>query len=97
MTRPEAMTNQLLQGGSRQRIKATSPRWIGWKARPLLRIRYGSEDDGCVIAEGADIRGSAAVFRNALRTTRSTFAYPIPGNDGIKENDEIRTLWRAVS
>jgi hypothetical protein len=21
-------------------------RWIGWKARPLLRIRYGSEDDG---------------------------------------------------
>jgi hypothetical protein len=20
-------------------------RWIGWKARPLLRIRYGSEDD----------------------------------------------------
>jgi len=20
--------------------------WIGWKARPLLRIRYGSEDDG---------------------------------------------------
>ena len=20
-------------------------RWIGWKAWPLLRIRYGSEDD----------------------------------------------------
>ena len=25
-----------------------SQRWIGWKARPLLRIRYGSEDDAQV-------------------------------------------------
>ncbi len=24
-----------------------SQRWIGWKAQPLLRIRYGSED-GCL-------------------------------------------------
>jgi hypothetical protein len=43
-------------------IKATSPRWIGWKARPLLRIRYGSEDDGCVIVEGADIRPQRRSF-----------------------------------
>jgi hypothetical protein len=25
-------------------LAASLQRWIGWKARPLLRIRYGSED-----------------------------------------------------
>jgi hypothetical protein len=30
-----------------------SQRWIGWKARPLLRIRYGSEDDAERVAGGA--------------------------------------------
>ena len=29
--------------------------WIGWKARPLLRIRYGSEDDAKLIGEGAEM------------------------------------------
>ena len=29
---------------------------VGWKARPLLRIRYGWEDDADFTAEGADIR-----------------------------------------
>ena len=33
-------------------------RWIGWKARPLLRIRYGSEDDARSLAEGADTAGN---------------------------------------
>jgi hypothetical protein len=32
---------------------ANGGRWIGWKARPLLRIRYGSEDDATTVAEGA--------------------------------------------
>src|SRR4030095_16901685 len=35
---------------SRFRAKFLWLRWIGWKARPLLRIRYGSEDDGRKIA-----------------------------------------------
>src|SRR5437667_11678121 len=33
-------------------------RWIGWKARPLLRIRYGSEDDAEPIAEGANCQAA---------------------------------------
>ena len=51
MTKPKAMTNQCYRVGSRQRIKGISPRWIGF-----------SEDDGCVIAEGADIRRQRRSF-----------------------------------
>src|SRR5436190_6112026 len=46
--------------------------WIGWKARPLLRIRYGSEDD---IGNRRRRRYQAGKpHANALRTTRSTLA-----------------------
>ena len=38
------------------------PGWIGWKARPLLRIRYGSEDDARLIPEGEDIRQQSCKF-----------------------------------
>ena len=37
-------------------------RWIGLKARPLLRIRYGSEADVSLVAEGADIWLRSRVF-----------------------------------
>ena len=36
-------------------------RWIGWKARPLLRARYGSEDDAERVA-GAQVSGGEAAF-----------------------------------
>jgi hypothetical protein len=47
-------------------------RWIGWKARPLLRIRYGSEDD---VGNRQTRRYQAGKpHSNGLRTKRSTLA-----------------------
>ena len=49
----------------------------GWKARPLLRIRYGSKDDvgaGAPSRRRPTARGRAVSIATALRTTRSTLA-----------------------
>ena len=41
---------------------------IGWKARPLFRIRYGSEDDVRLV------EAASSAVTNALGTTRFTLA-----------------------
>jgi len=46
-------------------------RWIGWKTRLLLRIRYGSEDDGAKKSPKAG--GNLHQIGNGLRTTRSMY------------------------
>jgi hypothetical protein len=51
MTKPVAITSECSSVGSRRRIKVPSPRWIGF-----------SEDDGWLIAAGADIRRQCRSF-----------------------------------
>ena len=54
-------------------------RWIGWKARPLLRIRYGSEDDdgaGAPSRRGPTARGRAVSIANALSRLRQGYGEP---------------------
>ena len=52
-------------------------RWIGWKARQFLRIRYGSEGDagaGAPSRRGtARARGRAVSIATSVHRTRSTY------------------------
>ena len=68
-------------------------RWIGLKARPLLRIRYGSEADVSLVAEDADIWRRSRVFcqrveDNAfhLRSTRFAPCLTIAGQFTARSN-----------
>ena len=67
-------------------ILTRARRWVGLKARPLLLIRYGSEADVSLVAEGADIWRRSRVFchrveDNAfhLRSTRFATRLTIAG------------------
>src|ERR1700757_795281 len=81
-------------------VVSTGTRWIGWKARPLLRIwkpglgsacvtGYGSEDD---VSNRRKRKHRAGRPANALRTTRSTLA--ILRNDAallsLSQNESAR-------
>jgi hypothetical protein len=50
----------------------TRSRWIGWKARPLLRIRYGSEDDDKRSPKAQTLAAKPS-YCHHVRRTRSTF------------------------
>jgi len=56
-------------------------RWVGLKAQPLLRIRYGSEDDVSLVAEGADIWRRSRVF--CQRVAPPSLGYGVPGDNAF--------------
>jgi len=55
-------------------VVSTDTRWIGWKALPLLRIRYGSEDDSRRPPKGRYQAGKP--HANALSRLRRGYGEP---------------------